>query len=96
MSEDRLSLAELLAKARDGDFPRAVAEAVVQMLMEADVEGVIGAGRHARTGERTTYWLSRPAWTRAWDPCGCGRPSCGRAVIFRLSSRRGRSPRRRW
>jgi transposase-like protein len=25
------------------------------MLMEADVEGVIGAGRHERTGERTTY-----------------------------------------
>jgi transposase-like protein len=45
----------LLAKVGDGDFLRAVAEAVVQMLMEADVEGVIGAGRHERTGGRTTY-----------------------------------------
>jgi hypothetical protein len=46
MTEDRLPLAELLAKAGDGDFLRSVAEAVLQMLMEADVEGLIGAGRH--------------------------------------------------
>ena len=55
MTEDRLPLAELLAKAGDGDFLRSVAEAVVQLLMETDVEGVIGAGRHERSGERTTY-----------------------------------------
>src|SRR5437868_7882793 len=55
MTEETLPLAELLAKAGDGDFLRAVAEAVVQMLMEADVEGVIGAGRHERSGDRTTY-----------------------------------------
>ena len=55
MTEDRLPLAELLAKAGDGDFLRNVAEAVVQLLMEADVEGVIGAGRHERTLERATY-----------------------------------------
>src|SRR5579875_2766874 len=55
MTNDSLPLAELLAKAGDGDFLRSVAEAVVQLLMEADVEGLIGAGRHERTGERTTY-----------------------------------------
>jgi putative transposase len=55
MTEERLPLAELLAKAGDGDFLRNVAEAVLQMLMEADVEGLIGAGRHERTGERLTY-----------------------------------------
>src|SRR5947208_10189866 len=55
MTDERLPLAELLAKAGDGDFLRSVAEAVVQLLMETDVEGVIGAGRHERTGERTTY-----------------------------------------
>lgn len=55
MIEDRLPLADLLAKAADGDFLRSVAEAVVQMLMEVDVEGLIGAERHERTGERTTY-----------------------------------------
>lgn len=44
-----------MAKAGDGDFLRSVAEAVVQLLMETDVDGLIGAGRHERTGERTTY-----------------------------------------
>src|SRR6476660_4159913 len=55
MTEDRLPLAELLAKAGDGDFLRSVTEAVVQLLMETDVEGLIGAGRHERSGDRTTY-----------------------------------------
>src|SRR4051812_19480284 len=55
MTDERLPLAELLAKAGDGDFLRSVAEAVVQLLMETDVEGLIGAGWHERSGERTTY-----------------------------------------
>jgi putative transposase len=33
MTEERLPLQELLAKAGDGDFLRSVAEAVLQMLM---------------------------------------------------------------
>src|SRR4051795_10859751 len=55
MTEDRLPLAELLQKAGDGDFLRAVAEAVLQLLMESDVEGLIGAGRYERSAERTTW-----------------------------------------
>ena len=55
MTDSTLPLAELLAKAGDGDFLRSVAEAVVQLLMETDVEGLIGAGRHERSGDRTTY-----------------------------------------
>jgi putative transposase len=55
MTEDRLPLADLLAKGGDGDVLRSVAEAVVQLLMETDVEGMIGAGRHERTGDRQTY-----------------------------------------
>ena len=55
MTESSLPLAELLAKAGDGDFLRSVAEAVVHLLMETDVEGLIGAGRHERTAERATY-----------------------------------------
>lgn len=39
----------------DADFLRSAAEAVVQLIMEADVEGQIGAGRHERTGDRLTY-----------------------------------------
>src|SRR3712207_2763531 len=55
MTEERLPLAELLAKGGEADFLRSVAEAVLQLLMEADVEGLIGAGRHERTGERLNY-----------------------------------------
>jgi len=55
MAEDRLPLVELLEKAGEGDFLRTVAEAVLQLLMETDVEGVIGASRYERSGERTTW-----------------------------------------
>jgi putative transposase len=50
-----MALVDLLQKSGDGDFLRAVAEAVLQILMEADVEGLIGAGRHERTGDRLNY-----------------------------------------
>src|SRR5215211_3712900 len=49
MTDDRMALLEALQKADDGNFLRALAETVLQILMEADVEGVIGAG------ERTTW-----------------------------------------
>src|SRR5881227_2904212 len=55
MTDARLPLAELLQKAGDADFLRGVAEAVLQLLMESDVEGLIGAGRHERTAERLNY-----------------------------------------
>ena len=45
MTDDRMALVELLQKSGEGDFLRAVAEAVLQILMEADIEGVIGASR---------------------------------------------------
>jgi hypothetical protein len=67
MTDERLPLAELLAKSGDGDFLRSVAEAVLQMLMEADVEGLIGAGRHERTGDRLPSWppgRTRRRWLR--------------------------------
>jgi hypothetical protein len=70
MTEDRLPLADLLTKAGDGDFLRSVAEAVLQMLMEADVEGLIGISttsadatiRVAGTRRSATKarWPSRP------------------------------------
>ncbi len=55
MTEDRMPLSELLQKAGDGDFLRAVAESVLQILMETDVEGLIGAGRHERSAERLNW-----------------------------------------
>jgi hypothetical protein len=52
LTEDSLPLAELPQKAGDGDFLRSVAEAVPQIPMEADLEGLIGAGRYERSAER--------------------------------------------
>ena len=55
MTEERMALIELLQKSGDGDFLRFLAEAVLQILMDADVEGLIGAGRHERSAERVNY-----------------------------------------
>lgn len=55
MTEDRIPLAELLAKSGNGDFLRTIAESVLQIMMEADVEGLVGAARHERSGDRTTW-----------------------------------------
>ena len=55
MTKTTMSLANLLEKHDEGDFLRAVAEAVLQLIMETDVEGVIGAGRHERAEGRTTW-----------------------------------------
>jgi putative transposase len=55
MTEDRVALVELLQKSGEADFLRGVAEAVLQILMEADVEGVVGAGRHERSADRLNY-----------------------------------------
>ena len=55
MTKTNMDLSELLAKHDQGDFLRGIAEAVLQLIMETDVEGIIGAGRHERSGERTTW-----------------------------------------
>ena len=55
MTDDRMALVDLLQKSGDGDFLRAVAEAVLQILMEADFEGLIGAARHERSADRLNY-----------------------------------------
>jgi transposase-like protein len=62
-----MDLSELLAKHDQGDFLRSIAEAVLQLIMETDVEGLIGAGRHERSGDRTTWrngYLERALDTR--------------------------------
>jgi hypothetical protein len=55
MTDDRLPLAELAAKSGDADFLRAIAESVLQLIMEADVDGLIGAGRYERGEARQTW-----------------------------------------
>ena len=50
-----IDLSELLAKHDQGDLLRSIAEAVLQLMMESDVDGLIGAGRHERAEQRTTW-----------------------------------------
>ena len=52
MTDDKIPLAELMAKADDGDFLRSVAESVLQIRMEADVQG-LDRRRPARTHRRS-------------------------------------------
>jgi len=55
MTEDRRPLADLLAKSGDGDFLRTIAESALQIIMEADIEGLVSAACYERSGERTTW-----------------------------------------
>src|SRR5438046_4856441 len=104
MTEERLVLAELLEKAGESDSLRAVAEAVLQLLMETDVEGLIGAGRYERSGERTTWrngYRDRTLDTRlvavAHPETAASLPSRKRgAATSRCSWRAARARRRRW
>jgi hypothetical protein len=98
MTDERMALVELLQKSGDGDFLRAVAEAVLQILMEADVEGLIGAGRHERTGDRLNYrngYRELPRSTVDWDTSQADdfRTRGGPWTIKRTVLERGRAPR---
>lgn len=55
MTDDRMALFEQIQKSTDGDFLRAIAEHTLHRLMDFEVEALIGAARHERTEERTTY-----------------------------------------
>lgn len=89
-----------LARRSGGDdFPRSVAEAVLQLVMETDVESLIGPGCYERSGEPATY---RNGCRDCSRETGLGSlhfrvPNCGRGRIFRrFSSRGGRRGRRWW
>ena len=55
MTKTSIDIFELLQKHDQSDFLRTIAESVLQLLMEADVDGLIGAGRHERAENRTTW-----------------------------------------
>jgi transposase-like protein len=55
MTKTTIDIVELLQKHDQSDFLRTIAESVLQLLMEADVDGLIGAGRHERAEHRTTW-----------------------------------------
>lgn len=79
MTDARLLIEELSAKSGDSDFLRAIAESVMQIIMEADVDGLIGAGRHERSGDRATWrngYRDRSLDTRVARSTSRS-PSCG-------------------
>ena len=55
MTDDRMALLEQIQQSTDGDFLRAIAEHTLHRLMAFEVDGLIGATRHERNDERTTY-----------------------------------------
>jgi hypothetical protein len=80
MTDERMALGELLQKSGDGDFLRAVAEAVLQILMEADVEGLIGDGAMsaAPIGSITATATASAASTPGSGRSACASPSCAK------------------
>ena len=55
MTDENMAFLELLQKRGGGDFLKDLAEAVLQKLMQLDVEGLIGAGHYERSDGRTTH-----------------------------------------
>ncbi len=49
------AVAEALSSAEDGDLMRRILQGALQALIEAEAEAHIGAARHERTAERTTW-----------------------------------------
>jgi Transposase, Mutator family len=88
-----LSLRKLLQKSGESGFLRAVVEAVLQILVEAEVEGVIGAGRHERSAERLNY--RNVTATAALRP-GSGRSACASPHTSTLPRASRSLPTRRW
>ena len=84
MTDDRMVLIEARQKAYDGNFLRALAETVLQIIMDADVEALIGAGRHERRtgGSPTATAIATGHWRRGSARSTCGSRSCARAPIF--------------
>jgi hypothetical protein len=88
MTDDRMALVELLQKSGESDFLRAVAEAVLQILMEADVEGLMAPAvtSVASTGSITATAIASAVWTRASARSSYGSPSCVRVLTFRRAA----------
>lgn len=54
IAKTEMDRSALLARYEQGDLLRNIAQAVLQLIIEADLNGLIGAGRRERNGERKT------------------------------------------
>ncbi len=98
MTDTSMPPIELLQKQDDGDFLRAVAEAVLQLLMEHDVEGLVGAGRYHRGDGRLTWrngYRDRELKTRL-GVLNLRVPKLRQGSYYPASSSRAGPRRRRW
>ncbi len=59
MAEGRMAYA-LTQQADGGEFHHSLVEAVLQLLVEADVDGSIGANRHGRSAESAAVTATGP------------------------------------
>lgn len=64
MTKTNMDLSGLMAKHDQGDFLRTIAEAVLQMIMEAAVDGLIHcpAGSFHRKDPERGCWAPRTEW----------------------------------
>lgn len=75
MTKTNMDLWELMAKHDQGDFLRSTAEAVLELIMDADADGLIGVGRQpGRHGRGRWRLLPRPCPARQ-SARGSRRPS---------------------
>ena len=88
MTKTTMSLADLVAKHDDGDFLRAVAESVLQLIMKADVDGVIGAG----CNECQSAWNIDPQLVCKNDPPAARFSSLLLGALSRSRRRSGEVP----
>lgn len=98
MTKINMDLSELLAKHDQGDFLRGIAEAVLQLIMESDVDGLIGAGRHERSGERTSWrnGYRERALDTSLGTLNLRVPKLRQGSYFPASLRPGKPRNRRW
>ncbi len=74
MTKTNMDLSELLAKHDRGELLRSIAEAVLLPIMEADDEGLIGAGHQPRRGRGQRGVVS--TWVRPSASCSsCHSPA---------------------
>ena len=55
MTDEKMTLFELIQKTDSADFLKELAQTTLQRLMEFQVDDLCGAGRHERSGERSNY-----------------------------------------
>lgn len=83
MTRTNTDLSGLLQKHDQGNLRRSIAKAVLQLMMEGDVDGQNCAGRHERAAQRTTWrngYRDRPLDT----PAGNAEPESAEAAARQL------------